>query len=105
MKNIGIDQSLINRPSIEQKCLNKIKTLYQHAVKCDDQKNHKDIIDAAMVSTPEELTDVSPSLRITLTTIKNQVLGNHCVYSPTYFMLKREMLSIILNLKNQKHSH
>ena len=49
MKTIGIDQSLVNRPSIEHKFLNNIKKIYQHAVKCDDQKNLKYIIDYAMV--------------------------------------------------------
>ena len=51
MKTIGIDQSLCNRSSFEHKYLNNIKNIYQHAVKCDDQQNLEDIIDAAMVST------------------------------------------------------
>ena len=101
MENIGIDQSLSNRSSFEQKCLNNIKKIYQHAVKCDDQQNLKDILDSAMVSTPEEITDVSPSLRKTSTTIKNQVLGNHCVYSPTHLMLKRKLHNVVLELQNQ----
>ena len=54
-----------------------------------------------MISTPEEVTDFSPSFRITQTTVKNQVLGNHCVYSPTYLMLKRELLSVIPNMQNE----
>ena len=52
MKTIGIDQSLCNRSSFEHRCMNKIKMIYQHAVKCDDQKRFKDIIGAAMVYTP-----------------------------------------------------
>ena len=100
-KNIGIDQPSRNRRSFENKCLNNIKYIYQHAGKCDDQQKFKDILDADMVSTPEEVTYVSPSLHITQTTVKNQVLGNHCVYSPKYFMLKREHISFVLNLQNQ----
>ena len=42
--------------------LNNIKTIYQHAGKCDDQQNLKDVIDADMVSTTEEVTDDSTSL-------------------------------------------
>ena len=42
-----------------------------------------------MVSTTEEITYDSTSLPMTQTTVKNQVLENHCVDSPTYFMLKR----------------
>ena len=52
MKTIGIYQSLSIRPSVEHKCLNNIKKIYQHAGKCDDQQNLKDIIDASVVSTP-----------------------------------------------------
>ena len=52
MKTIGIDQSLCNRSSFEHKCLNKIKKIYQHAGKCGDQQNLKDILDAALVLTP-----------------------------------------------------
>ena len=52
MNNIGIDQSSWKRSSFEQKCLNNIKTIYQHAGKCDDQQNLKDVLDAAIVSTP-----------------------------------------------------
>ena len=70
MNTIGIDQSLNNMPSIKHKILNNIKKIYQHARKYDDQQNLKDILDAHMVSTPEEVTDVSPVLRINQTKIK-----------------------------------
>ena len=50
--------------------MNNIKKIYQHAGKCDDQQNLKDLIGAAMVSTPEEITDISPSLLIIQTTVK-----------------------------------
>ena len=53
MKTIGIEQSLFKISSFEYKILNNIKKIYQHAVKCDDQKNLKDIPDADMVLTPE----------------------------------------------------
>ena len=49
MKTIGIDQSLCNRYSLENKILNNIKKIYQYAGKCDDQKKLKDILYAAMV--------------------------------------------------------
>ena len=62
MKTIDIDQSLSNRPYVEQKFLNNIKKIYQHAGKCDDQQNLKDILDATMVSTTEVVTDVSLGL-------------------------------------------
>ena len=46
------------------------KNIYQHAGKCDDQKNPKDILDSAMVSTPEEVTDYSPNVPMTSTPVK-----------------------------------
>ena len=55
-KTIGIDQLLCNKYSFEQKCMNNIKNIYQHAGKCEDQRKLKDIIDAAVVSTPEGVT-------------------------------------------------
>ena len=53
MKIIGIDQSLCKRSYFEHNFLNNIKKIYQHSGKCDDQKNLKDILDAAMVYNPE----------------------------------------------------
>ena len=70
MKTIGIDQSLCKKSSFEHKCLNNIKKFYQHAGKCDDQQNLKDILDAAMVSTPEGVTYDSPNVPMTSTPVK-----------------------------------
>ena len=42
-----------------------IKNIYQHAGKFDDQQNLKDIIDAAILSTPEGITDNSPNVHMT----------------------------------------
>ena len=44
--------------------MNNIKKIYQHAGKCDDQQNLKDIIDAAILSTPEGVTDNSPNVHM-----------------------------------------
>ena len=52
MKTIGIEQSLCNRSFFEHKCMNNIKKIYQHAGKCDDQQNIKEIINYDMVLTP-----------------------------------------------------
>ena len=53
VNNIGIDISLSNNALFEHKCLQNIKKLYKNSVKCDDQQQFKDIIEATMVSTPE----------------------------------------------------
>ena len=50
--------------------MNNIKKIYQHAGKCDDQQNIKDIIDAAMVSTPEGVTYDIPNMPMTSTPVK-----------------------------------
>ena len=70
IKTIGIDQSLSNSSYFEQFVLNNIKKIYQNAGKCDDQKNLKDILDAAMVLTPEEITDDIPHVPMTSTSVK-----------------------------------
>ena len=50
--------------------MNNIKKIYQHAGKCDDQQNLKDVLDAAIVSTPEIFTDNSPNMPMISTTVK-----------------------------------
>ena len=70
MKTIGIDQSSFARSSFEHRCMNNIKKIYQHAGKCDDQHNLKDIIDAAILSTPEGFTDNSPNVHMTSIPVK-----------------------------------
>ena len=70
MKTIGIDQSLCTMSYYEHKFINNIKKIYQHAGKCDDQNNLKDIIDAAMVSTPEVFIYNSPNVHMISTPVK-----------------------------------
>ena len=65
MKTIGIDQLLFKISSFEHKCMSSIKKIYQHAGKCDNQQNLKDILDADVVLTPEGVTDKSPNLPMT----------------------------------------
>ena len=77
------------------------KNIYQLAGNCDDQQNLKDILDATMVSTIKGVTYNSPNVPMTSNHPKNQVLGNHCVYSPTYLMLKRKQQKVVLELQNQ----
>ena len=50
--------------------MNNIKKIYQHAGNCDDQQNLKYIIDAAILSNPEEVTDNSPNVHMKSTPIK-----------------------------------
>ena len=65
MKTISVDQSSFTRSSFEHRCMNNIKNIYQYAGKCDDQQNLKNIIDAAILSTPERVTDHSLNVHLT----------------------------------------
>ena len=49
--------------------MNNIKKIYQHAGKCDDQQNLKDIIDTDMVLTLEELINDSLNVPMTSTPV------------------------------------
>ena len=64
MKTIGIYQSSFARSYFEHRCMNNIKKMYEHAGKCDDQQNLKDIIDADIISTPEGVADNSPNVHM-----------------------------------------
>ena len=59
MVTIGIDQVLSNCAMYEHICLEKIKTLYTSAIKCDDHLHFKGTFEAEMVSTPKIFTDNS----------------------------------------------
>ena len=50
--------------------MKNIKKIYQHAGKSDDQQNLKDILDAAILSTPEGGTDNSPNMHMESITVK-----------------------------------
>ena len=50
--------------------MNNIKNIHQHAGKCDDQKNLKDILDANMMSTPEGVIYDNPNEPMTSTPFK-----------------------------------
>ena len=55
----------------EHRCLENIKKLYKSSVKCDDQNNYKEIIEVAMVYTPEGFTENSPISPSQYVTVKN----------------------------------
>ena len=70
MKTIGIYQSSFTKSSFEHRCMNNIKNIYQHAGKCEDQQNLKDIIDATILSNPEGVTYGSPNVPMTSKPVK-----------------------------------
>ena len=70
VKTIGIEPSLSNYTIYEHTCLENIKNIHKQAGKCDDQQQFKDIIEAAMVSTPEGFTNKIPISLMTSTPVK-----------------------------------
>ena len=62
----------------------------QHAGMCDNQQNLKDILDAAMVSTPEKFIDDSPNVHMKSTPVKKpSARKSFCLFTN------------ILNVKNK----
>ena len=70
IQTVVIDQSLSNNALCEHKCLENMKKLYKQAGKCYKQQQLKDILEDAMVSTPEGFTGDSPIYPMTSTPIK-----------------------------------
>ena len=70
MKTIGIDRSSSTRSSFEHRCMNNIKNIYQHTGNFDDQQNLKDILEAALLSTPEGFKDNSTNAHMPSTPVK-----------------------------------
>ena len=70
IQTIGIHPSLSNNAIYEHKCLEKNQRLHKQAYKCDNQQQFKDILEAAIVSTPEIFTNKSPIPPITSSTFK-----------------------------------
>ena len=50
--------------------MNNIKKIYQHAGKCDYQQNLKDVLEAALLSTPEGVTDNIHNMPMPSTPVK-----------------------------------
>ena len=85
VQTIGIDQSLIKNDIYEHKCLENINKLYKQAVKRDNQKQLKDIFEAAVVSTTEGFTKNSPISPITSTPVKKpSARKSLCMFTNIY---------------------
>ena len=90
MKTIGIVQSSFTRSSFGHKCLNNLTNIYQHTGKCDDKQNLEDILDAAIVSTPEDDTYESTGLPMTSTpVIKSSARKSLCLFTNIFDVKKK----------------
>ena len=70
VQTIGIHLYLSNNAIYEHKCIENIKRLYKQYGKCDYQQQFKDILEAAMISTPEVFTNNSPISPMNPTLVK-----------------------------------
>ena len=101
MKTIGIDQSLSNSALFYCIYLQNIKKLFQHAGKCDNQQQLKDILEAAVVSTPEGFIDNSPRSPMTPTPVnKPSAKKSLCLFTNILHVIKK-LISVKLGLINQ----
>ena len=88
MKNTGIDRSSFNMSTFEHRCINNTTKIYQHAGKCDDQQNLKDVLEAAPLSTPQGFTYNSPNV--------------HMPSTPVFLKSSRKSLCLFTNILDVK---
>ena len=81
--------------------MNNIKYIYQHAGKCGDQQNLKDILGVSMVSNPEEITYDSPSLHMTQTTLKTSASKSLCLFT-NIFDVKNKIAKLRIEAAKSK---
>ena len=69
----------------------------QHAGKCDDQQNLKDIIDTTILSTPEGFTDNIPNVPMASTPVKKpSSIKSLCIFTNIlYVKLKKAKRRIV----------
>ena len=82
--------------------MNNIKKIYQHAGKCDDQQNLKDILDTDMVSTPEGVTDNIPNLPMKSTIVKKPSAKKSLCLFTNILDVQPKKQNFVLWLNNQK---
>ena len=83
--------------------MNNIKNIYQNAGKCDDQQNLKDILDAAMVSTPEEITYDSTNVAMTSTPVKKPSTRKSLCLFTNIFDVKNKTEKRHVGAEKSKH--
>ena len=76
------------------------KYIYQHAGKCYDQQNLKDIINSDMVSTPEEFTYESPNVHMKSTPFKKPSARKSMCLFTNILNVERKQQNFVLELQN-----
>ena len=105
MKTIFIDCSRFNMSTFEHRCINNIKKLHQHTGKCDNQQNLKDILEDAPLYTTEGVTDNSPNVPMTSTTVKKPSDRKSLCLFTKYCMLNLKQKTSLCCCKIQTQSH
>ena len=83
--------------------MNNIKKIYQHAGNCDDHQNLKDILDAAMVSTPEEVIDESPNVPMTSSPVNNSSAKKSLFLFNNIFNVEKKTAKLCFGTAKSKH--
>ena len=78
----------------------KHQKVYKQAVKCDYQKQFKDILEATMFSTPEGFTDNIPIYIMTSTPFKKPRAQKSLCLFTNILDVKKKLLPVDLELRN-----
>ena len=98
---IGIDQSLSKNVIYEHKCLQNINKLYKCSGNWGDEKNLKILLRLIWFLILYYLPMTLLYLPWHQHQSRNQVIEIHCVFSLTYYMWNRKLVSVDLELLNQ----
>ena len=80
--------------------MNKTKKIFQHAGKCDDQQNLKDILEADLLYTKEGVTVNSPNVPLKSTPIKKPSASKSLCLFTNILNVKTETENVVLWLQN-----
>ena len=80
--------------------MNKIKNIYQHAGKCDEKQNLKDILEASLISAPEGFIDNSPNVHLPSTPVKKPSARKSLCLFTNILDVKPKTKNLVLWLQN-----
>ena len=102
-KAIVIDQYLSNNDLSKHKYIQNIKKLYKHAGKCDNQQQFKDILEAAIFSSPEGFTNNSPKYPMKPTPVnKPSARKSLCIFTNILYVKKKTSTCQVGAVKSER---
>ena len=103
VKTIGVYQSLSKNALFEHKFIQNIKKLYKHASKFDNQQQFTDILEAAMVSTPEGFTNKITRCPMTPTPVNNpSSIKSLCIFTNILDVKRRTSICRVVTSKSKR---